>query len=59
MNKNFIKTIVGTSCLVFLIASGVPLVTNGGLLRLIGFFNYFIVVSFLLFILYKYFNIEE
>ncbi len=34
MNK-IIKTIVGTICLVFLIASGVPLMTNGGLLRLI------------------------
>ncbi len=58
MNK-IIKTIGGTLCLVFLIASGVPLMTNGGLLRLIGFFNYFSGSIFLYFILYKYFKMEE
>ena len=58
MNK-IIKTIVGTICLVFLIASGVPLMTNGGLLRLIGFFNYFSGGIFLYFVLYKYFKMEE
>lgn len=58
MNK-IIKTIVGTICLVFLIASGVPLMTNGGLLRLIGFFNYFSGSILLHFILYKYFKMEE
>ena len=58
MNKT-IKTIVGTICLVFLIASGFPLVTNGGLLELIGFFNYFSGSIFLSFILYKYFKMEE
>ena len=58
MNKT-IKTIVGTSCLVFLIASGVPLMTNGGLLRLIGYFNYFSGVILLCFILYRYFKMEE
>ena len=58
MNK-FIKTIVGTFCLVFLIASGVPLMTNEGLLRLIGFFNYFSGSILLYSILYKYFKMEE
>jgi hypothetical protein len=58
MNK-IIKTIVGTSCLVFLIASGFPLVTNGGLLRLIGYFNYYSGSIFLGFILYRYFKMEE
>lgn len=58
MNK-FIKTTIGTICLVFLIASGIPLVSNDGLLKIIGYFNYFSGSILLYFILYRYYSMEE
>lgn len=58
MNK-IIKTMVGLLCLVFLIASGIPLISNDGLLRPLGFFNYFSGSILLYFILYRYFKMEE
>jgi hypothetical protein len=57
MNKIF-KTIFGTISLVFLIASGIPLMTNGGFLKIIGYFNYFAGSLFLYFIIYRYFGME-
>lgn len=58
MNK-IIKTIMGTICLIFLIASGVPLMSNDGLLRVVGLFNYFSGSILLYFILYRYCSMEE
>lgn len=58
MNK-IIRTILGAICLVFLIASGVTLMSNDGLLRVVGLFNYFGGSILLYFILYRYCSMEE
>ena len=55
--KNYYKSLVSTLCLYFFSSLGVILYVSGkGFLKLIGFLQIVASFSFLLFIIYHYFN---
>ena len=60
ITKTLLGTIalLGTITLVWLIASGIQLITNGGFLKVIGYFNYFGGSMILYYIIYKYIRME-